>query len=130
MSTLSIMSSLSSGHLYFTQSIHPCDTILTRVFIVLWAEIKTELVNNFTNINKTITTILNSLNTKQSTTTYDVENPGPGTTSHNNLTMLNRLMGSQPSRSYVISHWVLLTFICHESLSITNVYMSWITEYY
>jgi len=52
------------------------------------------MVINSTNINKTnkhLSPLLNSLNTKQ-TTTSDVRNPGPRNR-HKNVTGLNRLMG-------------------------------------
>jgi hypothetical protein len=52
------------------------------------------MVSSATNIYKTITSHLKSLNIHK-TTTYDIGNPGPGLRQAYNVVELNRLMGSK-----------------------------------
>jgi len=48
-------------------------------------KVLTVMVNNSTNVNKTITSRLNSLNIKKKTMTYDVGNQDPGLEQAQNL---------------------------------------------
>jgi hypothetical protein len=69
------------------------------------------MVNNSTNINKTITSHLNSLNIKKGTMIDDVGNPDPDLGQPQKCVWVKQLMGFQPSP---LDNWVSKGNTCNK----------------